>query len=189
MESFTEENLNVAAKELAEKVLKFPDFPKKGILFYDLFSILYDPKLRTLVFNCLLYVIKRDFSGKFDSIAGLESRGVALGLHLAETLKVPFVAIRKPGKLPGECISASFQKEYGQDTVEVQKHCIPKGARVLLVDDLIATGGTYSACDKIIKTCEGQVAGYVSLFEIAALGGKKLLEHPELSRAVISIND
>jgi adenine phosphoribosyltransferase len=166
---------------------KFPDFPEKDVLFYDIFSILYDPKLRSLAFNCLLYIIRRDFDGKFDLLAGLDSRGLALGLHLAEILEVPFVAVRKAGKLPGQCVSASFKKEYGKDKLEVQKHCIPKGTRVLLIDDLMATGGTFSACDTLVNACEGQVVGYLSLFEISSLHGEKMLKHPELIRTVIQV--
>eukprot|EP00826_Nyctotherus_ovalis_P048374 TRINITY_DN568_c0_g2_i1.p1 TRINITY_DN568_c0_g2~~TRINITY_DN568_c0_g2_i1.p1 ORF type:complete len:198 (+),score=52.55 TRINITY_DN568_c0_g2_i1:108-701(+) len=189
MESFTEETLAAATKEIAAKVLKFQDFPKKGICFYDLFSLLHDPRQRSLVFGSMLYIIRRDFDGKFDAIAGLDSRGLALGLHLAEVLKVPFIAVRKPGKLPGECASASFKKEYGEDTLEIQRHCVAKGMRVLLVDDLLATGGTLSACDKLVETCEGKVAGYLVLFTITALHGEKMLKYPELVKTVISLSD
>ena len=185
MENFDDEKLKQAGKELTEKVAKYPNFPKKGVLFFDLFSILYDNHLRDLLFNSILYIIKRDFNGKYDAIAGLESRGLALGLHLAEVLKVPFIGIRKPGKLPGECVSAKFVKEYGEDSFEVQKHAIPKGTRVLLLDDLLATGGSFSACDELVEKCEGVVAGYLVVFYLAPLHGEKKLKHPELMKAVI----
>ena len=188
MENFTEHDFKAAVKEITEKVAKFEDFPKKGVCFFDLFSLLYDPVLRELVFKSLLYIIRRDFSGKFDAIGGLEARGLALGLHLAEILKVPFIAFRKPGKLPGVCISATFTKEYGSDSFEAQKHSIKKSTRILLIDDLLATGGSFSACDTIIEKCEGVVAGYLVVFLLSTLHGEKKLKNPGMLKTLIDVD-
>ena len=188
MESpFGEAEYLAAIKEITEKVDKYPDFPKKGVCFYDLFSLLKDPTLRTLTFKACVYLINRDFAGKYDVIAGLEARGLALGLHIAEVLKVPFIAIRKPGKLPGECIKAAFTKEYGSDSFEAQKHFLKKGLKVLLLDDLLATGGSFSACDELVEKCEATVTGYVVIFTLSALHGEKKLKHPDKFRTMINI--
>ncbi len=187
MEAFGEKEFTAAAKEIEEKVGKFQDFPKKGVCFYDTFSILYDPHLRELMFNCCLYLIRKNFSGQFDAIGGLEARGLAMGLHLAELLKVPFVPFRKPGKLPGECASAAYTKEYGTDSFEIQKHTVKKGTRVLLIDDLMATGGSLAACDAVVEKCGGVVAGYVVIFYLRTLHGEKKIKSPEKFKTILNL--
>ena len=177
--SFGDKEYEAAVKELDAKVAKFPDFPKKGVLFYDLFSLLYDAHLRDLVIKTFMYVIKKHFTGKYDVIGGLEARGLMLGFHLAELLHMPFVPLRKPGKLPGECIKTTFTKEYGSDAFEVQKHMIKPGTRVLIIDDLLATGGSMAACDDLIEKCGGTIAGYVVIFYLVILMVRKSLSIPQ----------
>ena len=185
---FDEAQFQATATEIETKVAKFPDFPKPGVLFYDLFSLLYDQHLRTLVIDSMLYLIQKHFAGSFDVICGLEARGMMLGFYLAEILKVPFVPFRKPGKLPGTVVKATFKKEYGDDAFEVQKHALKKGTRALLVDDLLATGGSFAACDQLADLCEATVAGYLILFNLGPLHGERKLKHPELVKYVINVN-
>ncbi len=185
---FDEAKFQAAAVEIQTKVAKFPDFPKPGVLFYDLFSLLYDQHLRKLVIDCMLYLTEKHFAGKFDVICGLEARGMMLGFYLAEVLKVPFIPFRKPGKLPGEVVKVSFQKEYGGDAFEVQKSALKKGTRALFVDDLLATGGSFAACDQLADLCEATVAGYLIIFNLGPLHGERKLKHPELVRYILNVD-
>jgi len=164
-----------AIKLIVSKIDKYPDFPKKGILFFDLFSVLREPSLRTPTLALAVNDINKNLKGKFNTIAGIESRGLMLGLYLANVFNVSFVAIRKPSKLPGLVMKAEFTKEYGKDQMEVQQNAISKSSTVLIIDDLLATGGTIKAAEEVVLKCGGSVAGSYVLFYIKFLGGEKAL--------------
>lgn len=165
------------SEELKEtrKVLRyFDDFPKKGIRFVDVNPIMYSPAALAEVMDIL---IKR-YGGaeyKIDAVAGLEARGYYFGIPLAVALKVPFIPLRKPGKLPGEISTVSYGKEYGKDSINVQKGCIAQGARVVIIDDLLATGGTLNAAIKLVQECGGVVVETMCVIELAALKGRAAL--------------
>jgi adenine phosphoribosyltransferase len=165
-------------KLINDKVTKYPDFPKKGVLFYDLFSILNDPTLRTNTLLLAFSDISKALKGKFNTIAGIESRGLMLGLYLAQEFNVNFVAIRKPSKLPGKVVKAEFTKEYGKDSMELQENAVNKGSTVLVIDDLLATGGTLKAAEEVINKCGGTVIAHYVIFNIKFLEGEKKLSHP-----------
>ena len=149
-----------------------PDFPKKGIIFKDITPLLQDPKgLRTAV-----EAISQHYKGKkIDIIVGAEARGFILAPTVAFNLGAGFVPIRKPGKLPYKKISESYALEYGTDTLEMHKDGIKKGQNVLMVDDLLATGGTMAACCKMVESLGGNIAGCAFLIELAFLNGKNAL--------------
>lgn len=153
-------------------IREVPDFPKKGILFYDITTILMKPD----VFNSLLndMVNKVKF---FDitKVAAIESRGFIFGAPLAQMLGKPFIPIRKPGKLPYKTVRYEYTLEYGKDAVEIHSDAVTKGDRVLLVDDLLATGGTIQAAANLVKECGGSVAGLLFAIELEFLKGKQLL--------------
>ena len=145
----------------------------------DLFSITQDPAYFRKVLDAFKTVIEAEI-GKpretFDIIIGLEARGFVLGPILALEWGLPFGAIRKAGKLPGETIKSSYEKEYGGDVIEIQKGVLHKGARVLIVDDLLATGGTLNAAAELIRGCDdAKVAGSAIIFEIEGLKGRQKL--------------
>ncbi|RJP28736.1 MAG: adenine phosphoribosyltransferase [Candidatus Omnitrophota bacterium] len=150
-----------------------PDFPKKGIIFKDITTLLKDKK----AFKAAVEIIADKFKGKkIDIVMAVESRGFILGAAVANRLNAGFVPVRKKGKLPWQTISASYELEYGTDTLEVHKDALKKGDRVLLVDDLIATGGTAGAVIDLIKQLEGKICGIAFLIELAFLNGKEKLK-------------
>lgn len=144
-------------------IRKVPDFPKPGILFYDITGILARP-------DAFKYTIdrmeERYRDGRIDAIGAVEARGFIFAAPLAARLGVPLILIRKKGKLPGKTIERSFELEYGTDTVELHPEDVPPGARVLLVDDLIATGGTIKAAAALVEDASAQVA---EIFSVVAL--------------------
>jgi len=155
---------------LKEKILEFPNFPKKDILFRDFSPILKDPSA--------LSFIADEFSKYFhpkdiDVFAGIESRGFILACVLASRYNKGLVMIRKEGKLPGKTIKISYKIEYGQDTIEIQKDLIKKGERVLICDDLLATGGTAKASAKLIEKVGGKITGFAFIIELTELNGMK----------------
>src|SRR5437870_8512784 len=152
-----------------------PDFPKPGILFRDITPLLADPPGLALAIELLA----NPFRGrKIDLVVGAESRGFIFGTAVACCLSAGFVLVRKPGKLPHHRVSMSYDLEYGKDTLEMHADAIIKGQRVLIVDDLLATGGTMNACCDLVKKLGGDVAGIAVLIELAGLGGReKLLPH------------
>lgn len=153
-------------------VRDIPDFPKKGIIFKDITPILQNPKgLRETV-----EMIANHYKNKkVDIVVGAEARGFILAPTVAFNLGAGFVPVRKPGKLPYEKISMSYALEYGTDTLEMHKDAIKKGQQVLMVDDLLATGGTMAACCKMVETLGGNIVGCAFLIELAFLNGKKAL--------------
>lgn len=134
-----------------------PDFPEPGIVFKDITPVLKDQKLCSAIVETFA---DRLNGQRIDAIAGIESRGFLFGMMLANTLHIPFVPIRKQGKLPFKTVSESYKLEYGQATIEIHEDAFPTGSHVLIHDDLLATGGTVVAASKLIEKIGGVVAGY-----------------------------
>src|SRR6476620_4573368 len=154
---------------LKKLIREVPDFPKPGINFYDITTLLKHPEgLRDTV-NALA----AEFEGqKIDSVIGVEARGFIFAPALAYHLNAGFVPVRKPKKLPAECVSVSYDLEYGQDTLEMHKDAVRQGHRVLIVDDLLATGGTATAVFDLVEGMGGEVVGLLFLVELDFLGGR-----------------
>lgn len=133
---------------LDERIRKVPDFPKKGILFYDITSVLADPEAFEY---CIQEMVRRYRQAELDSVAAIESRGFLFAAPFALRMGLPLVLVRKAGKLPGKTYSRTYELEYGSDTVEIHKSDIKKDQRILIVDDLIATGGTVAATAELIQ--------------------------------------
>ena len=160
-------------KKLEEYVRSIPDFPEKGIIFRDVTSVLQDADGLHLAIETMQDLVK-DLD--VDVIAGPESRGFIFGTPIAYNMHKPFVLIRKKGKLPCETVSIDYELEYGTATIEMHKDSIKPGQRVLIVDDLIATGGTTKAMVDLVESLGGEVAGIVVLMELAGLEGRKKIE-------------
>jgi len=147
-----------------------PDFPKPGILFRDITPLLANPSGLALAIE----LMANPFRGKnIDLVVGAESRGFIFGTAVACCLSAGFVIVRKPGKLPSKRIAKSYDLEYGQDTLEMHADAIVKGQRVLIVDDLLATGGTMHACCELVTHLGGEIAGIAVLIELLGLQGRK----------------
>merc|ERR1712051_47668 len=165
---------------------EYPDFPKKGILFQDVFGIFRKPEAHSALHN-LLVQHAQAHKEEVDVIVGLDARGFLLGPAMALAINKPFVPIRKVGKLPGKCVKESYKLEYGEDTMEVQEGAISTGSRVLIVDDLLATGGTMAAASSLVRRCGGVVAHCWIIVELAALEGRKKVK--EEVKALITMED
>ncbi len=144
-------------EKLKAVIRDIPDFPEPGIIFKDITPLLQHPELVNLAVK---EFVKRLSGIEFDLIAGIESRGFLFGFLLAQELNKPFIPIRKQGKLPYKTVSESYKLEYGQATIEMHEDAFPAGSRVLLHDDLLATGGTVVAASKLIEKVGGEVAGF-----------------------------
>lgn len=168
-------------KRLEEYVRSIPDFPEEGIIFRDVTSVLQDADGLQLAVNTMQEKIK-DLD--FDVVVGPESRGFIFGTPIAYNLKKPFVLIRKKGKLPCETVSEEYELEYGTATIEMHKDAILPGQRILIVDDLIATGGTTEAMIHLIESLGGKVVGIVVLIELAGLKGREKLADYRLESAI-----
>lgn len=164
-------------KELQDYVRTIPDFPAKGIMFRDITTVIQDPKGLKLAIDKMQELLK---DVEFDAIAGIESRGFIFGMPLAYNLGKPFVPIRKKGKLPAETVSMSYELEYGTATIEMHKDAIKPGQRIIVVDDLIATGGTVEAAAKLIETVGGVVEKMLFLIELPDLGGREKLRNYDI---------
>ena len=158
---------------LASFIRDVPDFPKKGIIFKDITTLLKNPEALTKTAS-ILYELAKDKG--ISKVAGIESRGFIFGGLLAEKLNAGFVPIRKPNKLPAEKISETYALEYGTDTIEIHKDAIIPGDRVLLHDDLLATGGTAQAAVNLIEKLGGEVVQISFLIELVFLNGRELLK-------------
>ena len=156
--------------DLRGYIRSIPDWPKKGILFRDIMPLLANPQAFATVVDALCANV---IEGGVEYVAAVEARGFILGAAVAGKLGAGFVPIRKKGKLPGETVSITYDLEYGTDTLQVQCDAIRSGATVLMVDDLLATGGTMAAACKLIEKIDGQVMGIVFLVELADLGGRR----------------
>lgn len=159
-------------KKIEEYVRSIPDFPEKGIIFRDVTSVLGDADGLKLAIDSMIRLLD---GVEFDVVAGTESRGFIFGVPIAYALGKPFVPIRKKGKLPCETITASYELEYGSAEIEMHKDSIKPGQRVVLVDDLIATGGTVEACIHLVEELGGEVAKIIFLMELAGLKGRDKL--------------
>ena len=169
-------------KKIEEYVRSIPDFPEEGIIFRDVTSVLQDADGLHLAIDLMMEKIQ-DID--FDVVVGPESRGFIFGVPIAYNLRKPFVPVRKKGKLPCETISVDYELEYGKATIEMHKDAIKPGQRVLIVDDLMATGGTIEAIIKLVEQLGGQVVGTVFLMELAGLEGRKKLADQRVESVII----
>lgn len=163
--------------DLKSVIRDIPDFPKPGILFKDITPLLQSPKGMKAALDRLAAPFK---NAGITAVAGMESRGFIFGVPVAERLGVGFVPVRKPGKLPAETVSEEFSLEYGTDTLEIHKDALGKGDKVLIIDDLLATGGTAEATVKLIEKLGAQVIGMGFVIELAFLEGKKKLGNTDV---------
>ena len=159
-------------KNVADYVRTIPDFPQPGIMFRDITTVLQDADGLQLAIDEMENLLK---DVDFDMIAGAESRGFIFGAALAYNMHKPLLLVRKKGKLPGETVSQSYDLEYGQATIEIHKDAVKPGDKIVIVDDLIATGGTVEAAAKLIEKLGGKVVKMVFLMELKGLEGRKRL--------------
>ena len=166
-------NLGVNCEPLKKLIREVTDFPKKGILFYDITTLLKD----NLGFATLIDALAEYYlTQKVDLVLGIEARGFIFGPALAYRLNAGFVPVRKPGKLPSVTVKAEYELEYGSNTLEIHKDAIEKGQRVIIVDDLLATGGTAEATAKLASSLGAQIAGLGFVVELDFLSGRKKLQ-------------
>lgn len=170
------------ADKIKQTLRDVPDFPKPGIIFKDITPVLKDSALCKEITEALALQLK---DLKVDVVAGIESRGFLFGLALAQALNVPFVPIRKAGKLPYKTIKQSYDLEYGSATLEVHEDAFIAGQQVLIHDDLLATGGTVVAASKLVEQLDAKVAGYSFLISLDFLNGKERLK--DFSERVFSL--
>jgi adenine phosphoribosyltransferase len=161
--------------DLKKHIRSIPDFPKPGILFYDISTLLAHAKAWHATIERMADALR---PYKPDVLAGVESRGFLLAAPLALALGTGFVMMRKQGKLPGITVRHTYALEYGTDTIEIQQDAIKKGARVVLVDDLLATGGTMAAAVKLLQQVGGEVPAAACVIELTFLEGRKKLDVP-----------
>ncbi len=167
-------------EELKEVIREVPDFPKEGILFYDITTLLKDGRAFAKAVDAL--------SGRYegapiDAVVAIEARGYIFGPALAYRLGVGFVPVRKPGKLPARTIQETYELEYGTDTIEMHEDAVEKGQKILVVDDLLATGGTAAAACRLVEKAGGEVVECCFLIELSFLNGR----HKLGSREVFSL--
>ncbi|KAL7786287.1 adenine phosphoribosyltransferase [Trichoderma ceciliae] len=161
---------------LRKTLRQFPDFPIPGIDFVDIMPLFANPDAHATLLSALELQISQSFgASKPDVIVGLDARGFLFGPGLALRLGVGFAAVRKQGKLPGPCVTAEYVKEYGKDLFQMQQDAIHEGQRVLIVDDIIATGGSAAAAADLVHQLKGQVVGYLFILEIPGLNGREKL--------------
>lgn len=160
-------------EDLKAFIREVPDYPKPGILFYDITTLLQDPHALRMTVDRFVWM----FSGKrVDKVVGMESRGFIFAPIVAYNLNAGFVPVRKPGKLPSETASETYELEYGSDSLEIHSDAVAAGENVLVVDDLIATGGTALATAKLVESLGGKVVGLAFLIELTFLEGRQKLE-------------
>ncbi len=170
-------------KEYIESLIRtIPDFPKPGIQYKDITTLLNDHKGLTLTTEALCEPFLND---KVDKVVGLESRGFLFGTNIAEKLGATFVPVRKPCKLPADTISESYELEYGTDSFEIHTDAISKGDRVIIHDDLIATGGSAEAAAKLVERSGGVIVGYSFIIELSFLDGREKLNHEKIESIVM----
>ncbi|USR92343.1 adenine phosphoribosyltransferase [Phormidium yuhuli AB48] len=158
--------------DLQALIRDVPDFPKPGILFRDITTLLANPEGLKIALDRL---VEQCTPLQPDIIIGMESRGFLFGVHLAYQLGAGFVPVRKPGKLPRAVHTVEYELEYGSDRLEIHQDAIPEGARVLIVDDLIATGGTAKATAQLVQQSAGELIGFAFVIELNALAGREQL--------------
>ncbi len=168
-------------KKLEEYVRSIPDFPEKGIIFRDVTSVLQDADGLRLAIDSMQELLK---DVDFDVVVGAESRGFVFGTPIAYNLNKPFVLVRKKGKLPCETISKEYDLEYGSAVIEMHKDSIKPGQKVVLVDDLIATGGTIQAAAELVEELGGEVVKIIFLMELAGLKGREKLSRYDVASVI-----
>jgi adenine phosphoribosyltransferase len=159
--------------DLKKYIRSIPDYPKKGILFRDITTLIKDPEAFKYSIDQIIKISKEI---KFDKIAAIESRGFIFASTVAYLINKPLVLLRKKNKLPSETHSVDFKLEYGEATIEVHKDSVGKDEKILIIDDLIATGGTAEAAAKLIEISDGQVAGFIFIINLFDLPGNNLLK-------------
>lgn len=168
-------------KKVEDYVRTIPDFPEPGIMFRDVTSVLQDPDGLKLAIDSMIQLLD---GVEFDVIAGTESRGFIFGVPIAYALGKSFVPVRKKGKLPCETISAKYDLEYGTAEIEMHKDAVKPGQKVVLVDDLIATGGTIEASARLIEELGGEVVKILFLMELAGLNGREKLKGYDVASVI-----
>jgi adenine phosphoribosyltransferase len=167
---------------LKKRIRHVPDFPKPGILFYDVTTLLKDPE----GFQMAVDAMSAPHEGRHvDLVAGIESRGFIFGSAVADRLKTGFAPVRKVGKLPAKTRRASYALEYGTDALEIHEDAVARGAKVLIVDDLLATGGTAAATVDLVRGLGGEVVGVQFLIELAGLNGRARLEGEKVGAVIV----
>ena len=168
-------------KKVEDYIRSIPDFPEPGVVFRDVTSVLQDADGLKLAIDEL---VKKLEGVEFDVLAGTESRGFIFGMPIAYLLNKPFVLIRKKGKLPCETVSKTYDLEYGTATIEMHKDAVKPGQKVVLVDDLIATGGTMKAAAELVEELGGEVVKMIFLLELAGLNGRSILSNYNVDAVV-----
>lgn len=165
--------------KLRAALRQFPDFPSPGILFEDILPIFANPSLHEALLRCLeLHILESAGGQKPDVVVGLEARGFLIGPSLALRLGAGFVPVRKQGKLPGPCETQGYDKEYGQDFFQLQAGAIQPGQKVIIIDDIIATGGSAFAAGELVKKLGGDLLGFIFMLELEFLKGREKLSAP-----------
>ncbi len=167
--------------DLKTYIREVPDFPKPGINFYDITTLLQDPLALRMTVDRFVWMFAEK---RIQKVAAIESRGFMFGPIVAYDLNAGFVPVRKPGKLPYQTIRESYDLEYGSDSVEMHKDAVKEGEHVLIVDDLVATGGTALAAAKLVESLGGVVAGMAFIVELTFLPGRKKLEGYEVESLI-----
>ena len=162
--------------EFRSRIRDIPDFPKPGIIFRDITPLLADREAFHAMVDCFV----ERYRGRADVVLGIESRGFLIGAAVAYGLGTGIALVRKPGKLPSQTYAARYELEYGTDTLEIHHDAIGKGHRVLIIDDLLATGGTASAAVELVRRCGGEVLACAFVIELGFLGGRRRLEGIEI---------
>jgi adenine phosphoribosyltransferase len=158
--------------DLKQQIRHVPDFPKAGILFYDITTLLKDPA----GFRTTIDLLAAPYEGQgIDAVIGIESRGFILGGAVAERIGAGLIPIRKPGKLPATVVKESYDLEYGKDALEIHADAVERGQRVLILDDVLATGGTAAAAVQLVKKLGGEIHGLAFLIELVGLQGRSKL--------------
>ncbi|MDR8390933.1 adenine phosphoribosyltransferase [Aliifodinibius sp. S!AR15-10] len=179
------ESVNEAVLELLESEIRnIPDFPKPGIDFKDITPLLKNPDTLELTSQMLARPFRHN---SIDYVVGIESRGFLFGTNLAQDLHAGFIPVRKPGKLPSQTVSQTYALEYGEDKVEMHSDALPDGAKVIIHDDLIATGGSARAATQLVEKLGAQVVGYSFILELEALQGRDLLSPDAHYEVLISV--
>lgn len=168
--------LNQIRRDLSDSIKTYNDWPKPGVAFKDIQSILEFPELALQAERGLVELLPHNGRFDFDAVLAFDARGFIFGYQLAKVAGVKLIMARKPGKLPGDCITQKFTKEYGEESIQIQMGMINPGDRVLVHDDVLATGGTAEAAEKLITARGGTLAGYNFLIELQELGGREVLK-------------
>jgi adenine phosphoribosyltransferase len=167
--------------DLKTYIREVPDFPKPGILFYDITTLLKDPLALRMTVDRFVWLFTQK---RIDKVIGIESRGFMFGPSVAYDLNAGFVPVRKPGKLPAKTVRQSYDLEYGSDAIEMHADAVEPGERVLIVDDLIATGGTAHAAARLVESAGGTVAGFGFIVELTFLPGRQKLQGYEVESLI-----